>query len=346
MMADVGRGAQADVRPVASSVEELLGPAAVREPLLHDDGKSGASMERVVLDGERYVLKRLHVDDDWTMRATGDRVVRPIAVWQTGWLDDLPACIDHAMVGAAWDDRPSGRGGAILMHDVGEWLLPEGDHEIPLEQHLAFVDHLAQLHVAFWSRSDTVELLPVSERFVFFGPRLARAERARGGTDLVPTELVHAGWPRFAERAPRAAEVVLPLHDDATPLIDALAGTPQTLIHGDVKAGNLGQHPDGRTILLDWAVPGIAPPCTDIAWYVCLNRARLPQTKEATLAAYREALERHGIDTAPWWGRQLALCLLGMLMLFGWEKALGDDDEAAAELAWWESRALEGAGLL
>lgn len=76
---------------------------------------------------------------------------------------------------------------------------------------------------------------------------------------------------------------------------------------------------------------------------MCLNRARLPHTKEEALAAYRDALERHGIDTHGWWERQRALSLLAMLLLFGWEKALGDDDDAAAELAWWQARALEGA---
>ena len=119
-----------------------------------------------------------------------------------------------------------------------------------------------------------------------------------------------------------------------------------TLIHSDWKAGNLGSHPDGRTILLDWAVPGEAPPVTDLAWYVCLNRARLPQSKEVTIAAYREALERHGIDTGPWWDRQLGLCLLGALVQFGWEKALGDTQDDADELAWWERRAIVGAEYL
>ncbi len=343
MSPNPGVGSQPDVRPVASSVAELVGPDAVREPLEAADGKTGARLERVLVDGQRYVLKYLHVRDDWSMRATGDLACRPIALWREGWLDQLPDCLDHAMVGAAWDDRPQGRGGAILMRDVGGWLLPEGDHEIPLEQHLRFVDHTAQLHAAFWGRRDTLGLLTLPHRLVIFGPQLAECERALGGSDPVPTRFVPEGWARFGDRAPRAAELVLPLLDDPTPLAAALATTPQTLVHGDLKAGNLGSDADGRTILLDWAVPGVAPPCIDIAWYVCLNRARLPQSKEDALVAYRDALERHGIDTGPWWERQLSLCLLAMLVLFGWEKALGDDDDAATEIAWWQARALEGA---
>lgn len=328
---------------VAPSVADLLGREVHGEPLAHSDGKSGARLERVTVDAQRYVLKHLHRADDWTMRATGDIDCRPITVWRHGLLDALPACIDHAVVGAAWDDRPGRPGAVLVMRDVGPWLVPEGDDEIPLEQHLAFIDHMAQLHAMFWGWHDPIGLLPLTSRLLIFGPHLAETERARGGTDLVPTRLVPDGWERFAQRAPDAAEVIFALHDDPTPLVTALEATPQTLVHGDWKAGNLGSRPDGRTILLDWAVPGTAPACADIAWYICVNRARLPRSKEATLHAYRDALERHGIDTDGWWERQCALALLSTLVLFGWEKALSDDPEAAAELAWWQTRALEGA---
>lgn len=330
---------RADARHVASSVDALFGAEVRGEPLAHDDGKTGARLERVVVDGHSYVLKHLHPADDWAMRATGDAHCRPVTLWRHGWLDELPACLDHAIVGAAWDERPDGRGAVLVMRDVSDRLVPAGNDVLPLTQHRAFLDHMAQLHAAFWGRGDTTGLLPLSTRYVFLGPRLAETERAGGSTHPVPTQLMPEGWAQLARRAPRAADVVFPLLDDPAPLVAALASTPQTLVHGDWKAGNLGRHPDGRTILLDWAIPGIAPPCADIAHYLCLNRARLPQTKEHTLEAYRDALERHGIDTDPWWPRQLALCLLGTLLMFGWEKALGDDDE----LAWWQHRALEGA---
>lgn len=332
-----------DARRVAASVNELFGAPVHGEPVAAEDGKTGARVERVVVDGQRYVLKYLHPDDDWIMRATGDLYGRPVTLLSHGWLDALPACLDHAVVAAAWQDWPDGRGAVLVMRDVGAWLVPEGDDALPLDQHLGFLDHMAQLHACFWGWRDTIGLLPLSTRLVWFGPRLGETEQACGGTDLVPTKLVPEGWARFAERAPRLAEVVFALHDDPTPLVDALTATPQTLVHGDWKAGNLGRHPDGRTVLLDWALPGVAPPCLDIAWYVCLNRSRLPHAKEEALEAYRDALERHGIDTGGWWQRQCALSLLGTLMQFGWEKALGDDDDAAAELAWWQARALEGA---
>jgi hypothetical protein len=330
----------ADARPVAPSLEELLSDGARRTVLTQTDGKTGARLERVTHDGRAFVLKYLHLADDWVMRATGDLGIRPVTMWRDGWLDRLPASIDHGVVAAAWDDRPAGRGAVLMMHDVGDHLLPEGDRPFPTDQQHAFLDHMAQLHATFWSTGASSEdLLPLSTRLIFFGPRLAHSERARGGTDLVPTQLVPEGWERFTERAPEAGAIVTELLDDPSPLVAALSATPQTLVHGDWKAGNLGSHPDGRTILLDWAVPGIAPGCFDLAWYVCLNRARLPDGKEATFEAYRDGLERCGIETAAWWDRQLGLSLLSIMLLFGWEKALGDADE----LAWWEDRVLAGA---
>ena len=58
--------------------------------------------------------------------------------------------------------------------------------------------------------------------------------------------------------------------------------------------------------------------------------------------AFRAALRRRGVDTADWWDRQLDLCLLGAVVQFGWEKALGDGDE----LDWWCDAARAGTAWL
>ena len=159
---------------------------------------------------------------------------------------------------------------------------------------------------------------------------------------LVP-QLVAQGWPRLAEVAPAAAAVVTPLAYDPGPLVDALASTPQTFVHSNWKLDNLGTDDQGRTVLLDWEQPGRGAALSDLAWYLAINCRRLPQPKEAAIAVYRDALEAAGVRTEPWWHRQLALCLLGALVQFGWEKALGGYDE---ELAWWEDRAVAAAALL
>ncbi len=322
---------------VAGSLDELLAGATAREPFTSTDGKSGVPMERVVVDGERYVVKHLSIDGDWIMRATGDVACRPLLVWRSGLLADVPAVIDHCFVGVAAEPR----GAALLLRDVSPHLVPEGDAPIPLDQDLRFLDHMAQLHAAFWDWDDTIGLAPLANRYATFTEHTAACEEALGSGAEVP-RIALEGWRRLPDVAPRYAETVLPLLRTADPLVAALERTPQTFLHGDWKMGNLGSHPDGRTILLDWAVPGRAPACVELAWYLALNRRRLPQTKEATIEAYRGALTRHGVDTDPWWDRQLALALLGAALQFGWEKAYDEPDE----LAWWEERAVTGAALL
>ena len=76
---------------------------------------------------------------------------------------------------------------------------------------------------------------------------------------------------------------------------------------------------------------------------LAINCRRLPWSKEESIAAYRGALESRGVQTGSWFDRQLALCLLGALVQFGWEKALGGYDE---ELAWWETQAVRAESLL
>jgi hypothetical protein len=335
MLADVVRLVGRE--PVAS-LDELVAGASAREPLGGTDGKSGATLERVVIDGEQFVLKQLHVDDDWTMRGFGDLACRPVRLWTAGVLDAMPPTIDHAVVGAAVGLGRHGWGAALLLRDVGEHLVPEGDDPIPLEQHRRFLEHLADVSVAFWGWEDHLDLLPVSCRYTAFNPSWLAAEEARGWPVPVP-RIADDGWRRFAERAPRVVrDAVTALRHEVDPLVQALADTPATFLHGDWKLGNLGSHPDGRTILLDWTYPGVGPPLHDLAWYLALNAARLPEAKEDAIDALRSAFEDRGIETARWWEAQLDLCLLGCLVQFGWEKALGDDDE----LTWWCERAERG----
>jgi hypothetical protein len=149
------------------------------------------------------------------------------------------------------------------------------------------------------------------------------------------------------------ADLVVPLLDDPAALVDALLRYPQTVVHGDFKLGNLGIRPsDRRVVLLDWAFVGAAPPAVDLAWYLAVNCARLPISKEATIELYQQSLARRlgGHFDDGWWRPQLELALLGGFLQLGWPKAWGavhgdsEDTRARerAELAWWSERAREG----
>lgn len=314
-------------RSVYSSAAELIAGATSREPLHHTDGKSVTPMERVVIDGTSYVTKTISTRLDWISRATGDYGCRVLACWRDGILDALPACFDHTVVAVAHE--PDTRTTTLLMHDVGEWLVPEGDTPVSLEQHRRFLDHMAALHTAFWGRSDLPLLTPMSTRYTTLIPLTSQIERSLGNNTGVPAMLPGC-WDALEEAAPEAGLVARTLAADPWPLVSALDATPQTFIHADWKMGNLGSHPDGRTILIDWQWPGVGPGCVDLMWYLAINAARVPEPKEAAITAYREGLERHGVATAGWFERQVELATLGAFVQLGWNKA--DDD---VELAWW-----------
>jgi thiamine kinase-like enzyme len=208
--------------------------------------------------------------------------------------------------------------------------------------HLRLLDGLAALSACMWGWHDNVGLLPLANRWLFFADADIETERQLGWPNLVP-KMASDGWVRFFERAPSDLRSLLGnLRADTQPLVDAVSTTPLTFLHGDWKLGNLGVHDDGRIALLDWTYCGEGPICYELGWYLALNAARLPQGKEDAISALRSALEAQGICTQGWWERQLGLCLLGTLVMFGWEKALGADDE----LGWWCDRAREGARYL
>jgi hypothetical protein len=312
-------------------IDELLSGATERTQLTADDGKSGVPIERVVIDGQRYIAKHMEVGGDWLARATGDFGMRQLLLWERGMYQRMPAGIDPVVVGSARD----GRRGVLLMHDVGEHLVPEGDEPISLAQHLRFLDHLAALHAMFWGWDDDIGLTTDSIRFAMFGPNVVQVEAGFADNPIPP--LIGKGHEILRAGGARGAAMALALLADLDPLARALAQTPQTFLHGDTKLGNLGSQPDGRTIAIDWAYAGTGEAASEITWYLAINSARLPHSKEDAIAAYRAALERNGIDTEPWWDAQIALALLGAFVQFGWEKALGGGDE----LAWWNARAEE-----
>ena len=322
----------------AATLEDLVVGATDRTDVRTSDAKSGARFERLVLDGQRCFLKVLSGEDDWIMRVTGNTSNWEFKAWQAGLYAETPPVIDHTILGMALEGTGLSARLSILMTDCAADLVPPGDAVVALEHHAGFIDHMAAMHAHFLGWHDDLGLQDLAQRFRFFAPDNIAPELE---VEDVPGPLAVAreGWGLLPERAPRLHELATAVHRDAGALAEALRETPLTFVAGDWKFGNVGRHPDGRTVLLDWAYPGEAAPTWDLAWYLALNRARLPESKESTIARYRERLEHHGVDPSGWWERQLGLSLLGMAAVIGWEKAVGD----AAELEWWERAAVDGA---
>jgi hypothetical protein len=342
----MGSVASIEKRRLSASVDELLAEAEWREPFVNPDGRSAAAFERVSIGGRPHVVKYAHLDDDFTMRVSGDLVCRTVRAWAEGLLDAAPDLVDHTVVGAALGVGRNGWGAALLMRDVSDELVALGSIPFTLEEHELLIDRLAGWCAATWEFRDDPDsgpgLLPYEARWAWFGQVALDGERALGFPERVPV-VAAEGWERFWARAPRdIAGVIGELWRDCTPLAEALQATPSCLLHGDAKASNMGVGADGRMVLIDWAYVGEGPACYDLCWHLALDREKLPVSKEATIEAFRAGLGRRGVATTEWWDRQLGLCLLGALVLFGWEKAYNDD----AELGWWCAVAREGARFL
>ena len=314
-------------------VADLLRGTTNREPWKTADSLSGSGLERARLDDEPVVVKYLCVDDDWIMRGTGDLHCRQLALFASPVLDALPRPIDHAVVAMApFISERGHRGAALLMRDAGDAMVPAGSDPIPPAMHRRFLDHMAQMHAAYLGFEDTVGLFPWPHHYVFLTPTMAAIEKSSGGVDPVP-QAVDSGWRAMLARHPGEARTLLALAADPSPLLELLGVGPQTLLHGDWKLGNLGSGAGGDTILLDWDRTGQGPVLIDFAWYLAVNCDRLPESKEATIGAYRAALEAAGVDTTTWWDAQLAAALAGAFLQLGWSKT-GDP----AEFAWWSDR--------
>jgi Phosphotransferase enzyme family len=318
----------------AGGLDDLLAGAGPRTPLRIGDSKSGSRLERVTIGGVPHVVKHLDLDESWLMRATGDRGRRQLLVFAGGLLDALPRCIDHAVVAVAPTVTPRGREGtALLMRDVGDHLVPEGDGPVGAEEERGFVDAMAALHAAYWGFTGSDLLMSLGMHYTFLSEVTSAVEAEHGGEDAVPP-LIARGWRGLGRMSHDVARLVRRLLDDPSALVLALEATPQTLVHGDWKLGNLGRHPDGRTILLDWDRLSRGPATLDLAWYLAINCDRLAGTKESVIAGYRARLESHGVDTRGWFQPQLDLALAGAFLQLGWNKLGGD----ATEVAWWDQR--------
>jgi len=317
----------------AGPVSGVLARATSVEDVRPSDARAGADYQRVTADGRGYFLKRLSPVTDWIMRVTGDHVHRPYLVWRAGIMDKAPDCIDPTVVAMEVTGTGDEAVLSILMRDIGPCLVPAGDAPVPQGQHEAFLGHMAELSAAFWGWDDDIGLTTMAQRLRFFAPDNIAGELSAGDVPG-PISAAATGWQRLAERSPLLWDVARLVHERPEVIAGPVTETPRTFLQGDWKMGNLGSHPDGRTVLLDWAYPGSGPACWDLCWYLALNRARLPETKEAAIGRYRAGLERCGVATGAWWERQLDLCLIGIMATFGWEKALGDP----GELGWWEDR--------
>ena len=330
---------------VADSIDELLEGATDRTPVRTGDAKSGATFERLRIDGEPHFLKVLSPESDWIMRCTRNTTHFELQAWRAGLYAAAPAEIDHAMVGMALEHDDAGSRLAMLMHDRAADLVPEGDAPLPVAQHAAFIGHLAAFHAAYLGWTDTIGLEDMGQRFLFFSTENVAAELAiaagrrrsarpdRGGRRGM-------GSPRRAGPGvgrPHPLRARRPWPGGDRPLADAPHVRRRRLEDRQPRP-----HPDGTHVLLDWAYPGEAPGLLGPA---LVSRAEpepdagVQGGDDRAPTALRSRRGRGHVRLVRAAARPVPPRDHGT---FGWEKAVGDE----AELRWWEAAALAGASWL
>lgn len=318
--------------------DALLAAATSREPIKPSDSKSAAGFERLVIDGERYLVKQL--TDDWLAAGSLDRNARAVSLWESGVYDDLADIVDSTVVSGSRLGNSQGFPAALLMRDVSDCLV-EVDGAVDLDTHAAFLSAMAAIHARYWESPPTTDLMPFITTYRFLSPKQAVVEADQLGDRSDVLRAVTPGWAALAELDPELTGMVMALLDDPQPLVAALATTPVTFVHGDWKMGNLGRRRDGRVVLLDWDRAGAGPGTADLAWYLAVNSDRLPESKEDAAQRYRTALEDLGVSTSGWWSRQLTLTLLGGFLQLGWSKV-----DQPNELEWWGRWVRDGVAVL
>jgi hypothetical protein len=318
-----------------------------RSPM-QTEGFSNNPMERITCaldNGPDLQLVLKHFDpNDWLTRLSNDTGLREITLLETGGYAELPApCSVPAIAATRGED-----GASLLMLDVSEFLFPEGDSPITETALDTCIGAMASLHASYWgSRTlseDRSNLCSIQDWIFVLSPTTGR-DRVSLGVDNDVTAVLEDGWEAFANASsPLAARTISAIHLRPDLLLEALASDARTLIHGDVKLANLGVDPETRRVMmLDWGFASFAPALIELGWFLAVNSARLPVSKETVISTYRGMLRSHGVDLGSHWDRSLDLGLLGGGTLrLGWAKAFGalSDDETVrrremAEIEWW-----------
>jgi hypothetical protein len=321
----------------------VLGTAVDRAPV-NDDGRSGATLERVELaNGPRVVVKRFDPAVDLVMRLTGDTGGREVELVHRGILDGLPATVLHAVVGAWHDDDGTG---VLVMRDLGDAVLT-WKSIVTIEQARTMFGAIADLHAAFLGSAPD-GLTPLDSVLGLFEPRRLRPH---AGEALVDYAL--RGWEYWAEVAPgEVGERVLELAHDAAPLTAACSALPTTLLHGDLATVNMAFEPDraGCLTLIDWGVATAGPAELDIGRLLAGCGHLFEASPDDLLDLQREVAGSSYDDAA------LRLGLLSGLTWLGWNKALdivehpdpAVRDRERMALSWWlrQAELALGTGLI
>jgi Phosphotransferase enzyme family len=317
---------------VVNTPARLLDRIVARAPFDGHDGRSGARLDRAVLDdGTRVVVKTAAPGADVAGLVTGDPG-REVWLWRSAVLDRLPAGVGHSIVDA-WQDEDGTV--VVVMRDLGDavvgWRGP-----VSRQTCRRLLAAAATVHRRF-AGEHLPRLCPLERRLTALSPALAALD---GGGNPLPG-LVVRGWELFAEIAPSdVAAAVFAVFEQPGPLASALRRGGTTLLHGDLWLVNVALTP-AEVVLLDWGLATAGPPAVELASFLAGNASSVHATREQVIDDFRRLEgDLHDEDT-------LRLALFGGLVELGWNKALDiatSPDPALrarerADLDWWVAQA-------
>jgi hypothetical protein len=312
----------------------ILDRAVERAVLADHDGRSGAKLERAVLDdGSRLIVKTANPRNDITM-AAGGNVERERVLFESGALDRLRGDVGHAIV-EMWSE---GDDTVTVMRDLGD-AVQGWERIVPADEVDRIMRAISTLHRTFLD--DVPECAcPLETRLGLLG-RVTMRSLLDSGHELPP--IIVGGWDRFDEIVPADVRAAVDaVHADTAPLGKALRATgPMTLAHADLWLVNLAIETD-TVVLLDWAIASEAPPVLDLSNFLTGTAAHMESSREDVIEMFRRHSPSCNDDA-------VALGLLAGICEMGWNKALdatSHEDPAMrarerADLEWWVARARE-----
>ncbi len=165
----------------------------------------------------------------------------------------------------------------MLMEDVSHGIMARGIYD---EKRLRWLlKALAELHAQYWEKDEQLlqfPIIPLETHVAYFAePILALAGRIEPTgwvTDAVENITVLRPFvPVFLEILGDDAAFYLDLCQHRDIWVSALAQSPQTLTHGDIRRANVAPINADTVSLFDWDMASRAPAACDLAWFWFLH---------------------------------------------------------------------------
>ena len=186
----------------------------------------------------------------------------------------------------------------VVMEDLGDLRIVDQNLGMDIGDAERCVEELARWHAAWWGAADAV------------ADRGSAVSLADPIYPAVLPMVFGEGWEKLQKEVgdiPEEIRAVAPGWSDAMPaMLQSLATSPTTLIHGDYRADNILFDADGGVVLLDFQLTGVGSAAYDLAYFVTQSLApEVAATNETALFdRYIAALIDAGVpeaDTARLW---------------------------------------------